>query len=467
METNMDNCQVVNHPFKCVKCSESFKSVTDLAQHFESAHDFPFKCMLCSERFSQISLAEEHFIKVHEVSEDPSSNEENKENQVESLDSSDIKNDYDISIMKVKEPQKNHKDNNHVISVVKHKESQIMLKPEKNHVNPFGKPHEDNKEKQLDPLNIGNDYNISIVKVKETQKNREYVAEIREKSFEKEAAIEKSNSNEVVSVTNTQEDQNIPSVPRLLYHNPRTYENQSDIKYYYPSDFKQPKIIYKCKPVASHRTFDQIRQFAQTSSEIELVEPPDVQTTKFHENKSTSKKDNNQVIQESKSSYRCKPVTKPPGGQTTKYRENQSTLEKHNDQVISNVVWMDGSIHPNVVPPINPITKKPFVTSHPVGNPNSKNEENQIVKSKCPQCEESFLEHRFLIYHLSTMHGLGSSNWKCYICKASFSQYGLLTLHRQREHNETTPKQKNIEVEWNMVSIFLFHFRFLRIHFDA
>ena len=46
----------------------------------------------------------------------------------------------------------------------------------------------------------------------------------------------------------------------------------------------------------------------------------------------------------------------------------------------------------------------------------------------------------------------GSSNWKCYICKASFSQYGLLTLHRQREHNETTPKQKNIEVEWNMVS---------------
>ena len=106
----MDNCQVVNHPFQCAKCSESFKSVTDLAQHFESAHDFPFKCMLCSERFSQISLAEEHFMKVHEGSEDPSSNEENKENQ---LDSSDIKNDYDISIVKVKEPQKNHKGNNH------------------------------------------------------------------------------------------------------------------------------------------------------------------------------------------------------------------------------------------------------------------------------------------------------------------------------------------------------------------
>ena len=127
---------------------------------------------------------------------------------------------------------------------------------------------------------------------------------------------------------------------------------------------------------------------------------------------------------------------------------------------------MDGSIHPNVVPPINPITKKPFVTSHPVGNPNSKNTENQVVKSKCPQCEESFLEQRLLIYHLSTKHGSGlmpleksgSSNWKCYICKASFSQYGLLTLHRQREHNETTSKQKNIEVEWNMVSIFLFFF---------
>ena len=40
-----------------------------------------------------------------------------KENQ---LDSSD--NDYDISIVKVKEQQKNH-----VISVVKHKENQIML----------------------------------------------------------------------------------------------------------------------------------------------------------------------------------------------------------------------------------------------------------------------------------------------------------------------------------------------------
>ena len=110
-----------------------------------------------------------------------------------------------------------------------------------------------------------------------------------------------------------------------------------------------------------HRTFDQIKQFAQTSSEIELVEPPDVQTTKFQENKSPSKKDNNQVIQENKSSYKCKPVIKPSGGQTTKFHENQSTLEEHNDKVISNVVWMDGSIHPNVLPPINPITKKPFV----------------------------------------------------------------------------------------------------------
>ena len=64
----------------------------------------------------------------------------------------------------------------------------MLLKPEKNHVNTFVKPHEDNKENQLDPLNIGNDYDISIVKVKETQTNREYVAEIREKSFEKEAS---------------------------------------------------------------------------------------------------------------------------------------------------------------------------------------------------------------------------------------------------------------------------------------
>ena len=107
METNMDNCQVENNrPFQCAKCSESFKSVTDLAQHFESAHDFPFKCMLCSERFSQISLAEEHFMKVHEVSEDPSNDEENKENQLDSSESSDIKSDYDISIVKDKEPQK-------------------------------------------------------------------------------------------------------------------------------------------------------------------------------------------------------------------------------------------------------------------------------------------------------------------------------------------------------------------------
>ena len=51
----------------------------------------------------------------------------------------------------------------------------------------------------------------------------------------------------------------------------------------------------------------------------------------------------------------------PPDVQKTKFHENKSTLEKHIDQVISNVVWMDGSIHPNVLPPINPITKKPFV----------------------------------------------------------------------------------------------------------
>ena len=179
METNMDNCQVVNHPFRCAKCTESFKSVTDLSQHFESVHDFPFKCMLCSERFSQISLAEEHFMKVHEGNEDHSSNEDNKENKLDSLD---------ISIEKVKETQKiqkNHEslENNHVISVVKHKDI-MLLKPERNHLNTFVKPH----EKEAAAIEKYNSNDISIVKIKETQTNREYIAKIKEKSCEKEAA---------------------------------------------------------------------------------------------------------------------------------------------------------------------------------------------------------------------------------------------------------------------------------------